>query len=112
MHAIRPILTVTDQVLRKSNNLQQLRKENLLKRQWRTKKPSNQSTGLDHQHPLRRLENIDQKTRRAAVAAALLVITIMNRLQIIMTLTITVVNAIIAANVKAAVTAKAVPANA
>jgi hypothetical protein len=61
-------------------------------------------------------------TRRAAVAAALLVITIMNRLRIIMTLTITVVNAItaativvnviIASNVKAAVIAKAVPANA
>jgi hypothetical protein len=77
-----------------------------LKRQQKTRKPSNQSTGLDHQDPFILVDVVDQMIHHAVVVA-LLVITIMNWLQINMTITITVVSATTVVNVITAATVEA-----
>jgi hypothetical protein len=78
-----------------------------LKRQQKTRKPSNQSTGLDHQDPFILVDVVDQMIHHAVVVA-FLVITIMNSLQINMTITITVVSATTVVNVITAATVEAV----
>ena len=70
MCLIRSILIAVNQVVRRNNNLHQLRRGNLLTRQQRTKKPSNQSAGMSRQDRIFLIDPIDRMDRQKTVVAA------------------------------------------